>query len=137
MNRKCADCVEYKRCRESAASWVFFIIGLIAIIAVRAVTILVHVNPVYGQVSWYVVVVGFAVFFAYKFRVDRARARIIRDSGLKDRILGGGSIEKNEREMIGALLCALTSKKDRINYFIIFVSSVAALVLAVYFDFIR
>jgi hypothetical protein len=97
----------------------------------------VHVNPVYGQVSWYVGVVGFAVFFAYKFRVDRARARIIRDSGLKDRILGGGSIEKNEREMIGALLCALTSKKDRINYFIIFVSSVAALVLAVYFDFIR
>lgn len=137
MNKKCVDCAEYKNCKESSLSWVFFIIGIIATIAVRVVTVLVHINPVYGQIAWYVGVIGFFIFFVYKFKLETARARAIKDSGLMERFLNKGEMEKNDRELIGSLLCAFSSSKDRINYFLIFLSSALALILAFYLDFMR
>lgn len=136
-NQKCINCAEYKKCRENGISWVFFIIGLIATIAVRAVTVLIHISPLYGQIAWYVGVLGFFIFFMYKFKVDHARSRLIRDNRLMDKISQGGSIERNDRELISSILCALSSNKDRINYFLIFASSAVAIIIAVYFDFLR
>ena len=136
-NNKCVNCVEYKRCKDSAASLVFFIIGLIAIVAVRAVTILEHVKPIYGKMAWYVGILGFFVYFAYKYKIEYNRSRLIKTSKLVDKILHGGSIEKEDRQTIGSVLCALSSSKDRINYFIIFSSSAVVLVIAFYLDFIK
>ena len=135
--QKCINCAEYKRCKESSASWLFFIIGLIATIAIRAVTVLIHIGPVYGQIAWYVGVSGFFIFFIYKFKIDQARARLIKGSRLMDKISQGDEIGREDRELIGSVLCALSSNKDRINSFLIFASSAIALIIAVYFDFLR
>ncbi len=136
-NSKCINCVEYKRCKESTGSLIFFIIGLIAIIAVRAVTILEHVKPIYGKIAWYVGILGFFVYFAYKYKIEYDRSKLIKTSKLMDKILQGDSIEKEDREIIGSVLCALSSNKDRINYFIIFSSSAVVLIIAIYLDFLR
>jgi len=136
-SQRCINCSEYKRCEESSVSWVFFIIGIIATIAVRVVTVLIHVNPLYGQIAWYIGVAGFLVFFVYKFRVDHTRSRLIRNSKLMDKISQSDKIEKDDRALISSVLCALSSNKDSINYFVIFISSAIALVIAVYFDFFR
>lgn len=136
-NQKCVNCVEYKKCRENSLSWAFFIIGLIATIAIRAVTVLVHINPIYGQIAWYVGVLGFFIFFIYKFKVEHARSRLIKKSGLVHKISREDNIEKGDRELIGSLLCALSSNKDKINYFVIFVSSAVAVAIAVYLDFLK
>ena len=66
-DQKCINCAEYKKCKENSISWVFFIIGLIATISIRAVTVLVHIDPVYGQIAWYVGVLGFLIFFFILF----------------------------------------------------------------------
>jgi hypothetical protein len=137
LDRTCVNCRELKRCRENRASWVFFIIGMISTIAVRVVTVLAHLNPIYGQIAWYVGVFGFFIFFVYKFRVDRARYRIIVKSGLMEKVAQGDAIAKEDRALIGSILCALSSSKDRINYILIFVSSALAILMAVYFDFIK
>lgn len=138
MNKnKCVNCVEYKRCKESAGSLIFFIIGLIAIIAVRAVTILEHVKPAYGKIAWYVGIIGFFIYFAYKYKVEHSRSRLIIHDKLVDKILQDGSIGKEDRRTIGAVLCALSSSKDRINYFIIFASSAVVLIIAFYLDFFK
>ena len=136
-NNKCINCVEYKRCKESAVSLIFFIIGLIAIIAVRAVTILEHVKPIYGKIAWYVGILGFFIYFAYKYKVEYNRSRLIKTSKLVDKMLHDGSIEKEDRQAIGSVLCALSSSKDRINYFIIFSSSAIVLIIAFYLDFLK
>ena len=136
-NNRCINCAEYKRCKENAASLIFFIIGLIAIIAVRAVTILEHVKPIYGKMAWYVGILGFFIYFAYKYNIEHNRSRLIKASKLVDKILQVGSIEKEDREMIRSVLCALSSSKDGINYFIIFSSSAVVLVIAFYLDFLR
>jgi hypothetical protein len=136
-NKTCVNCSEFKRCRESRASWIFFVIGMVSTIAVRVVTVLTHVKPVYGQISWYVGVFGFFIYFVYKYRVDRARYRLIVKSNLMHKVSRGETIARGDRELIGSILCALSSNKDRINYSLIFVSSALAILIALYFDFMR
>ena len=137
QKKTCMNCSEFKRCQESRVSWVFFIIGIIATIAVRVVTVLVHVKPLYGSIAWYVGVGGFFIFFVYKFRVERARYRLILKNRLMDKIAQGEAVTQEDRELIGSILCALSSNKDRINYFLIFFTSALAIFIAIYFDFIK
>ena len=137
MNKKCLDCSECKNCRDSFVSWIFLIIGMVATIALRAVTVLIHIKPIYGQIAWYIGVAGFFIFFVYKFRIDRARYRLIVKSGLMDRISRGDKIIEDDRQLLGSILCSLSSNKDRINYFLIFVSSAVAFIVALYFDFLK
>ena len=136
-NRTCINCRELKRCRESRASWIFFIIGMIATISVRVVTVLAHINPIYGEIAWYIGVFGFFIFFIYKYKVEQARYHLIIKSSLMEKVAQGDAIAKEDRELIGSILCALSSNKDRINYLLIFVSSALAILIAVYLDFIK
>jgi hypothetical protein len=115
----------------------FFIVGLVATIALRVVTILVHLNPLYGQIAWYIGVGGFLIFFVYKYKVDTARYKIIKDNDLMAKVLRNEALPKEDRQILSSVLCALSSNKDRINYFVIFVSSALALIIGVYFDFFR
>ncbi|MBP7216288.1 MAG: hypothetical protein KBA46_03280 [Candidatus Omnitrophica bacterium] len=137
QTKTCNNCKELKRCQESRASLLFFIIGMIATIAIRAVTVLAHLNPIYGEIAWYIGVFGFFIFFVYKYKVDQARYRLIVQRKLMDTVAEGKTISDDDRELIGSILCALSSNKDRINYFLIFVSSALAILIAVYFDFMK
>lgn len=136
-DEKCIDCIEYKRCRDSYTSWLFFIIGLIATIAIRVVTVLVHVNPLYGKIAWYIGVGGFFVFFIYKFKVNQVRAKLINQRNLVDKIVNQKQLTKEDFNLMSAILCALSSKKERINYIFIFGLSAIAIVLAIYMDFFK
>lgn len=131
------NCAEYKRCKDSKSSWIFFTIGLIATISIRIVVVLMHINPVYGKLAWYIGVSGFFLFFAYKFRVNQARTKIITQNNLIDKLDKGGQLSKQENELIAAILCSLGSSKERINYFFIFAISAVSLLVAFYFDFIK
>ena len=135
--QKCINCPEYSRCRDSSVSWIFFILGLVATIAMRVVTVLMHLNPIYGKVAWYVGVGGFLLFFIYKFRVNQARSRIINEKNLVDKINNQKDLADEDYKLIGTILCGLRSKKERINYFFIFGLSAIALIIAVYIDLFR
>lgn len=136
-NKKCLTCIEYKRCRDSYVSWIFFILGLVATIAIRVVTVLTHINPVYGKTAWYIGVGGFFLFFVYKFRVAQARSRAITQRNLVDRIAQKGQLTDDDYSLISAILCSLSSRKEKINYVFIFGLSAIAILLAVYIDFFR
>ncbi len=136
-DEKCINCVEYKRCRDSHVSWLFFIIGLIATVALRVVAVLIDIKPVYGKVAWYIGVSGFFVFFVYKFKVGQARSKLISQKNLVDKIAHQKQLTEEDYSLIGAILCSLSSRKERINYFFIFGLSAVALLLAVYMDFLK
>lgn len=137
MENKCLNCAANKRCKDSYASWIFFVIGLIATIAIRLVTVLTHTSPFFGKVAWYIGVGGFLLFFIYKFKVSHSTSKLIAKNDLIHKVSNQGQLSKDESELIGSILCSLSSKKEKINYFFIFAISAIALVLAVYFDFIR
>ncbi|NQT06332.1 MAG: hypothetical protein HQ575_02220 [Candidatus Omnitrophica bacterium] len=137
MRQRCSECVEYRRCRESFTSWIFFIIGLLATIAIRVVIVLTHVNPLYGKAAWYIGITGFFAFFVYKFRVNKARAKIIETRGLIKKIDGKNKLSDEDYNVLGAILCGLSSRKEALNYLFIFGLSAVALLAALYFDFIK
>jgi len=137
FEKKCVNCVEYRRCQDSFVSWIFFSIGLIATFALRVVTVLINLDPIYGKMAWYIGVGGFFVFFLYKFRIDQMRSRLISERDLVRKINNKESLDKDDYELTSAILCALSSNKDRINYFFIFILSAAAIIIALYFDFLR
>ena len=136
-NNKCLSCSEYNNCKDSFASWVFFIIGLIATIAIRVVTVLIDVNPIYGKVAWYIGVGGFFTFFVYKFKVNQTRAKVINEQNLVDKITHQKQLTQDDYSLISSVLCGLSSKKERINYLFIFALSAIALILAIYLDFFK
>ncbi len=135
--KKCVSCREYKNCQDSFASWFFFIVGIISTVAIRSLSFLVHLGPIYGKIAWYTGVGGFLVFFIYKFKVEQSRAKIIKEMGLVDKINYKEKLTQEDYSAIGAMLCGIGSNKERINYLFIFALSAFALVLALYMDFQR
>ena len=135
--KKCINCGQYKNCKDTQASWFFFAIGVIATISIRAVTILMSFNPIYGKVAWYVGVSGFFVFFIYKFKVSQARAKLILEKGLMEKIANQKQLDKSDYDNVEGLLCSLVSKKERVNYLFIFILSALALLFAIYMDFFK
>ncbi|HOK41790.1 MAG TPA: hypothetical protein PLD27_12220 [bacterium] len=136
---KCKNCSEYQRCKDDKISFFFFIIGLIATIAIRIVNLLMDINPISGKISWYIGVIGFLLFFLYKYKIDKSRAEFILKNKLQEKIINSTqlSFSDEDKKILSAILCSLSSNKDRINYFVIFLSSLIALILSVYFDFLR
>lgn len=127
----------HKRCRDSVGAWIFFIVGIIAALAIRIVTVLIHIDPLYAKIAWYVGVGGFLAFFIYKFRLAQARSRAITRQDLIKKVNCHLPLEDQDYSLIGAILCGYSSRKERINYLAIFILSALALVLAVYLDFFK
>lgn len=134
---KCKNCPEMKYCRDASNSWFFFVIGIIATIAVRLVGILENYGAVYSKTAWYIGIVGFFIFFVNKFRADTERAVRIRSSGVMDKLGREEILTSKDYELLGSTMCGITTSKDRINYFFIFSTSIITLAIAVYLDFIK
>lgn len=115
----------------------FFIIGLMATVSVRLVSLFMDYNIIYSKIAWYVGVIGFFVFFLYKFRVESNRADLILRRNLMNKIRENKGLEAEDYGLVSAILCGLSSNKDRINYIFIFGSSVLALLFAIYMDFFK
>jgi hypothetical protein len=51
-----------------------------------------------------------------------------------EKIVNDDKIPYKNKEVIVSILCSLTSKKDIINYFVIFFTSAVSLIIALLFD---
>ncbi len=136
-NKSCKNCIHYKKCKDGFTSWTFFIIGLIATISIRIVTFLMRINPTYGKISWYIGVVGFLIFFIYKFKVLRVRSQQIREQNIIAKIDHKEQLTDEDYTLISVILCSISSNKERMNYLFIFVLSAIALFIAIYIDFFQ
>ncbi|MBU1007054.1 MAG: hypothetical protein KKH08_05660 [Candidatus Omnitrophica bacterium] len=141
MNKKnafvCYDCFKLKSCKESAVSWVLFFIALVAVISLRAVNLFISINPLFAKALWYIGVGGFLIFFTYKFKYDHILHMELDRTGLKDKLLHRKELSGHDLDVLGTIVCKLSSRKDKINYGFIFVSSFLALAIAIYVDFIK
>lgn len=130
----CASCGMRGACRNSAASWLFFFIGIIATIAMRIIEPLNLLNPLYGKLAWYVGVSGFFLFFVYKYREMKVRSRLIEELGLIPTLASERPLGKEERMLLAELVCSQNSWKERANFFAIFSLSALALIFSLYMD---
>ncbi len=135
--KQCIDCKFASKCQDTAVSWVFLFIGVIATISIRVVNLVLSFGLFWPKFFWYLGVAGFFLYFIYKFRQDKLLRQELEKYQIHNKISSNQALDISEREFLRIMLCRLRSNKDAINYFFIFSSSAIVLILAVYQDFIK
>jgi uncharacterized membrane protein len=135
-NPECKSCRMRGVCRDSKTSWMFFFIGVIATIALRIIEPVRAVNPFYAKISWYVGVTGFFLFFVYKYLELNKRSKIIRETGLKEKLASSAKLSDDEYMLLSEIVCSQGNWKERANFLVIFTLSAVALALALWIDLI-
>jgi len=120
MKKQCLECDRLRDCQDSASAWFFLFIGLIATISVRLVNVFLDFSPFWAKLSWYVGIVGFFIYFFYKYRQLKAMNHFLTKSDIARKISSGHSLSTEESRFLSSLLCSLRSRKDSINFFFIF-----------------
>jgi hypothetical protein len=132
----CNKCDDFGACKDTASSWVFLFIGLLATVSIRLVNLVFSVSALWAKLLWYVGVIGFLVYFLYKFRQDLAIKYQLNKSLLEQKLVTKSPLNDEDYLFIRTVLCGLRSKKDTINYFFIFFTSALALLLGLWQDFL-
>ena len=135
--KQCTNCQAANMCRDSALSWVFLLIGVIATISIRVVNLVLYFGAFWPKFFWYLGVAGFFLYFLYKFREDKIVRKSLEKHQIHHKLSANQSLDQVEKEFLRIMLCRMRSNKDAINYFFIFSSSAIVLLLAVYQDFIK
>ncbi len=107
----------------------FFILGLLSSVAFRALILLQKYNPEWVRPVWYFGVVGFTVFFMYRYFISQRRKRTIAHSGIIKKISEGATLSADERDAALYLLKSVRASQEDWNYLAIFVLSIIAIAL--------
>lgn len=107
----------------------FFAIGLVSAFAFRILILFVYLRPEWFRFTWYVGIVGYTVFFLYRYRIARKRKKAVAEYHLIEKLEEGGELADEERQVLIYLLSSIRNSRENINYLFIFVLSVLAVLL--------
>lgn len=106
-----------------------FYVGVLATICYRIIIFLNYLpNKLWTDIAWYIGTVGFAWYFAHRYRVEKQRTKTIVDAKLLDKISAGKKLSSDDQEILISTLHSLESSKSQWNYVVIFAASGLALV---------
>jgi hypothetical protein len=106
--------------------YLFFSLGLISAVAFRAIIVFQRMEPRWVRPVWYVAVLGYVLFFLYRFRISRKRKRAIERFRLIEKVKANACLTEEDREVVLYLLSSIKVSLEDLNYAIIFILSVAA-----------
>ena len=105
----------------------FFVIGLISAIAFRAIIVFQHIEPSWVRPVWYAGIVGYIFFFLYRYMITKKRKKAIDDFELIDKVKTNACLTEEDREIVLYLLSSIKSSPEDLNYAIIFILSILAI----------
>lgn len=106
--------------------YLFLVIGLLSAVAFRLVTIVNAFSPSLLRPVWYFGVIGYILFFAYRYHISEKRKKAIRENRLLEKIRTPGEISSQDRELIEYVLSSIIKSKENLNYLFIFILSIIA-----------
>ncbi len=109
----------------------FFLLGLLSSLAFRAIILFQKFNPNWVRPVWYFGVIGYMLFFMYRYRISSRRKRTIRQTNIIEKLGAGQTLSARDREAALYLLNSIHKSPEDWNYMAIFVLSVAAIALDV------
>lgn len=112
----------------------FFVAGIIATLAYRVIVLIDDRATV--QALWYIGTVGFIIYFAHRYQISTRRGRLIVENDLERKIAEVEGLGEQDKASMEYIFKTLRSSKEKWNSVVIFVSSIVALVLGAYLDFI-
>jgi hypothetical protein len=107
----------------------FFAIGIISAFAFRFLIIFHHISPNLVRPVWYIGIIGYTLFFFYRYEISRKRKRAVNDFRLLDKLSGDECLKGEAREAAKYLCNSVTKSKEDINYLVIFVLSIATVII--------
>ncbi len=120
---------EKPRIQSKAVIITVFITGLLSATAIRALIVLVHVNPGWVRPVWYFAIIGNLLFFFYRYRITQRRKRAIEEFDLIRKISEDSGLDEDSREVAVYLLRSVIKSPENYNYLIIFIFSFIAIAL--------
>jgi len=111
---------------KSVSPWVinlFFIIGLIASISFRIIIIFQNIEPAWVRPTWYTGVIGYFLFFLYRYRISEKRTKAIKDFDLIEKMSKGKPLTEDDREVAVYIMKSIVKSRENVNYFFIFILS--------------
>jgi hypothetical protein len=107
----------------------FFLLGLLSSVAFRGIILLQKYRPGWVRPVWYFGVIGYMVFFIYRYYISLRRKRTIAQTSVIEKIRDGATLSANEREAALYLLNSIRKSQEDWNYLAIFVLSIIAIIL--------
>lgn len=105
----------------------FFLVGLISSISFRLLIIFQHIAPALIRPTWYAGVIGYVIFFLYRYFISRKRKNAVKAYGLIGKIMASDLSEEDKR-VSAYLLSSIQKSPENMNYFFIFSLSVVAII---------
>jgi hypothetical protein len=105
----------------------FFALGLLTALAFRAILVVQHLEPGWVRPLWYFAVGGNFLFFFYRFMITRKRRRAAEGLGLVEKLKGSAPLAPDDREVLLYLLDSIRVSKENMNYVIISLFSILAI----------
>ncbi len=110
----------------------FFALGIISAIAFRAIIVLQRLEPSWVRTVWYIGVIGFMFFFLYRYYISEKRKKAVENFQLIDKVKANACLTDEDREVVIYLLSSVKKSPENINYFIIFLLSIIAIIADIY-----
>ena len=107
----------------------FFLVGLLSSVAFRAIILFQKFNPDWVRPVWYFGVIGYMIFFLYRYYISQRRKRAIAQTAIIEKIGAGSPLHAEDREAALYLLNSIRKSQEDWNYLAIFVLSIVAVVL--------
>lgn len=107
----------------------FFLLGLLSSVAFRAIILLQKYEPTWVRPVWYFGVVGYMLFFMYRYYISQRRKHAIAHSNIIEKIRTGEVLNGDDREAALYLLKSVRASQEDWNYLAIFVLSIVAIAL--------
>jgi len=106
----------------------FFLLGLLSAVAFRAIIVFQHIEPSWVRPVWYAGVLGYLVFFLYRYAISRKRKRAIKEYELIEKVKANACLSPEDREVVTYLLSSIEKSMEDVNYYIIFMLSILAII---------
>lgn len=115
----------------------FLALGIISAIAFRAISILQSIEPVWVRPVWYVGVIGYMVFFLYRYYISEKRKKVVQKFQLIEKVRGNTCLTYEDRDVLIYLLTSIRKSPENINYLIIFILSILAILADMYIFYFK
>ena len=111
----------------------FFWTGIIATVAYRIIVVLNMYDPLWVKIAWYIGTVGFVLYFWHRYKIAKKRADLVEDYKLVETV-ENSNIKGNKKIALHYLVKTTLTSKSRWNSGLIFLLSLAALILGIILD---
>ncbi len=121
----------------SWVTWFAFAIGLTGAISLRLILVAKAYKPELITFFWYLGVCGNMVFFMFRSYISSRRRRTIEELRLLEKLEKRRPLSEEDLQALKYLVASIKVSKERWNYAIIFVCSLAAIFWDLWFRFLR